>query len=116
MLMCVGSNVDDSLLSPYILSLRLDSDKYLVFVQEVLPELLTDVPAPVRHCSTGWKTPNMHFGDGRCVFEYLEKTFPNRRIEHRGPIAWPFRSPDLSSLDFFLGCHEEPCVLHARLF
>ncbi|GFY32205.1 hypothetical protein TNCV_3557131 [Trichonephila clavipes] len=28
---------------------RLNSDKYFVFQQDKLPELLTDVPVPVRH-------------------------------------------------------------------
>ncbi|GFV28514.1 uncharacterized protein TNCV_3984651 [Trichonephila clavipes] len=40
--------VGDSLFGPYILPPRLDSHKYLVFLQEVLPELLTDVPASIR--------------------------------------------------------------------
>ncbi|GFT69210.1 uncharacterized protein TNCV_2253661 [Trichonephila clavipes] len=40
--------VGDSLLGPCILPPRLHSHKYLVFLQEVLPELLTDIPAPIR--------------------------------------------------------------------
>lgn len=33
---------------------------------------------------------------------YFDETFPNRYIERRGSIEWPARSPDLTSLDYFL--------------
>lgn len=36
------------------------------------------------------------------VRDYLNQTFPNRWIERGGPTEWPPRSPDLTSLDFFL--------------
>ncbi|GFR21297.1 hypothetical protein TNCT_479511 [Trichonephila clavata] len=42
------SIVGDSVLGAYILPPQLDSDKYLFFLQEVLPKLLTDVPATFR--------------------------------------------------------------------
>ena len=32
----------------------------------------------------------------------LNATFPNRWIVHDGPICWPPRSPDLTSIDLFL--------------
>ncbi|GFX49403.1 uncharacterized protein TNCV_3341811 [Trichonephila clavipes] len=35
----------------------------------------------------------------------LNATFGVRRIERGGPIPRPFRSPDLSSLDYFLWVH-----------
>ncbi|GFV38866.1 uncharacterized protein TNCV_2814821 [Trichonephila clavipes] len=89
--------VGDSLLGPYILPPRLDSHKYLVFLQEVLPELLTDVPAPIRRRM--WfqqdRAPS-HYA--RHVREHLDRTFPNRWIGRGGPVAWPPRSPDLSPL------------------
>ena len=36
------------------------------------------------------------------VREFLDVTFPNKWIGRRGPIKWPPRSPDITSLDFFL--------------
>ncbi|GFO09156.1 transposable element tc3 transposase [Plakobranchus ocellatus] len=36
-----------------------------------------------------------------CVRNYLNPTFPGRRIGRRGPVEWPPRSPDLSPLDYF---------------
>ena len=40
--------IHDYLIRPYILPTRLEGASYLVFLQEVLPELLNDVPAPIR--------------------------------------------------------------------
>ncbi|GFX00424.1 uncharacterized protein TNCV_2090741 [Trichonephila clavipes] len=71
--------VGDSLLGPYILPPRLDSHKYLVFLQEVLPELLTDVPAPIRRRM--WLQQDgapSHYA--RHVREHLDRTFSNRWI------------------------------------
>ncbi|GFW01257.1 DUF4817 domain-containing protein [Trichonephila clavipes] len=93
--------VGDSLLGPYILPPRLDSHKYLVFLQEVLPELLTDVPAPIRR-RMWFQQDGAPSHYTRHVREHLDRTFPNRWIGRGGPVAWPPRSPDLSPLDFFL--------------
>ncbi|GFV12386.1 transposable element Tcb1 transposase [Trichonephila clavipes] len=93
--------VDDSLLGPYILPPRLDSHKYLVFLQEVLPELLSDVPAPIRR-RMWFQQDGASSHYARHVREYLDRTFPNRWIGRGVPVTWPPRSPDLSPLDFFL--------------
>ncbi|GFW55823.1 uncharacterized protein TNCV_122071 [Trichonephila clavipes] len=108
--------VGDSLLGPYILPPRPDSHKYLVFLQEVLPELLTDVPAPIRRLMWFQQDGALsHYA--RHVSENLERTFPNRWIGSGGPVTWPPRSPDLSPLDFFsFGCYEGPRVRHAYRF
>ncbi|GFX02091.1 DUF4817 domain-containing protein [Trichonephila clavipes] len=93
--------VGDSLLGPYTLPPRLDSHKYLVFLQEVLPELLTDVPAPIRR-RMWFQQDGAPSHYARHVREHLDRTFPNRWIGRGGPVAWSPRSPDLSPLDFFL--------------
>ena len=36
------------------------------------------------------------------VRNYLNDLFPNRWIRRGGPVAWPARSPDLTSPDFYL--------------
>jgi hypothetical protein len=41
--------VDDYLIGPYLLALRLTADIYLTFLQRTLPELLEVVPLEV-HC------------------------------------------------------------------
>ena len=35
------------------------------------------------------------------VCQFLNETFPDRWIGRDGPITWPPRSPDITSLDFF---------------
>lgn len=36
------------------------------------------------------------------VRQFLQETFPNKWIGRGGPVAWPARSPDITSCDFFL--------------
>jgi hypothetical protein len=38
----------------------------------------------------------------RTVCQFLSETFPNRWIGRGGPILWLSRSPDITSMDFFL--------------
>nr|XP_042901341.1 uncharacterized protein LOC122269952 [Parasteatoda tepidariorum] len=44
------------------------------------------------------------------VRNYLNATFGARWIGRGGPIPWPPRSPDLSSLDYFLWGHLKHLV------
>ena len=37
-----------------------------------------------------------------CNIWFLDATFPNRWIGRNGPTPWPPRSPDITSLDYFL--------------
>ena len=46
-----------------------------------------------RRCPPHW---------GLIVCDILNKTFPNQWIGRNGPTSWPPRSPDITSLDFFL--------------
>lgn len=92
----------DNLLGPYILPHRLNGDAYLIFLQEVLPELLEDV-APLQ---LNWNHWFQHDG---CPAHYaahvrahLNTVYPDRWIGRGGPVAWPARSPDLTPLDFYL--------------
>ncbi|GFU32085.1 uncharacterized protein TNCV_3833351 [Trichonephila clavipes] len=68
---------------------------------EVVPELLVDVPPPVR--SRMWFP---HDGApanfSRNVRNHLDTVYGQHWIGRGGPVPWPPRSPDLSCLDFFL--------------
>ncbi|GFY02519.1 uncharacterized protein TNCV_3503991 [Trichonephila clavipes] len=86
--------VGDCLLGPYILPERLNGSVYLIFLQEVLPEMLNDVPMPIRQRTFA------HFSID--VRAHLQATFSGGWIGCSGPIAGPERSSDLSPLDFFL--------------
>ncbi|GFW83395.1 DUF4817 domain-containing protein [Trichonephila clavipes] len=102
--------VGDCLLGPYILPERLNGSVYLTFLQEVLPEMLNDVPMPIRQrIRFQHDGAPAHFSID--VTAHLQATFPGGWIGHGGPIAWPARSPDLSPLDFFLmGIFKRPCL------
>lgn len=93
--------IGNFLVGPYILPNRLNSPTYLVFLRDILPELLEDVPIQIRE--TMWFQHDgapAHYGN--VVQEYLNNTFQNRWIGRGGPTQWPARSPDLTPLDFFL--------------
>ncbi|KOX80743.1 hypothetical protein WN51_02031 [Melipona quadrifasciata] len=42
--------------------------------------------------------------------EFLNRQFPQRWIGRDGPLSWPPRSPDLTSLDFYLWGHAKELV------
>ena len=87
-------------IGPYILPNRLNSPTYLVFLRDILPDLVEEVPLQERvgmwlqHGGTP-----AHFGDN--VQEYLDVTFGECWIGRGGPTPWPPRSPDLTPLDFY---------------
>ena len=47
---------------------------------------------------------------GSHVGRFMDATFPNRWIGRDGPTPWPPRSPDITSLDFFLWGHVKDRV------
>lgn len=92
--------IGDYLIGPYLLPSRLDGEKYRIFLKEVLPKLLENVPTSVRRAM--WFQHDgapAHYAQD--VRNYLSNTFPQQWIGRRGPVRWPARSPDLSCLDFF---------------
>jgi hypothetical protein len=44
----------------------------------------------------------------------LNDVFPDKQIGRAGPIAWPPRSPDLTSLDYFLWGHLKTVVYSSK--
>ena len=101
--------INNFLIGPYILPLRLNGNIYCIFLEEVLPELMEDVPLVTRRQM--WFQHDgapAHFST--IVRNYLDQRFNERWIGRGGPIAWPPRSPDLSSLDFFLWGHMKTLI------
>jgi hypothetical protein len=101
--------VGNKLIGPYLLPSRLNGLSYEVFLRDVLPGLLEDVPLAVR--------ANIRFQhDGAPphftlqVREYLTEVWGHRWIGRGGPVAWPARSPDLTPLDYFLWGHMKQIV------
>ncbi|GBM81472.1 hypothetical protein AVEN_163630-1 [Araneus ventricosus] len=78
-------------------------------INVVLPELLQDVLIAIRNRI--WFQHDgapAHFSID--VHNYLNATFRTRWIGRGGPVPWPSRSPDLSSLDYFLWEHLESLI------
>lgn len=91
--------IDNLLLGPFILPMRLNADNYLQFLNEELPTLLEDVPLIIRRDM--WLQMDgapAHFGIE--VRNFLNNNYP-RWIGRGGRVAWPPRSPDLNPLDFY---------------
>lgn len=95
----IGSN----LIGPVFFPNHLNAERYLLFLQETLPELLEDLPLDLRRRM--WFLHDgapPHFGLN--VRNHLHVQFPDRWIG-RGmdaPVKWPPRSPDLNICDSFL--------------
>jgi hypothetical protein len=52
---------------------------------------------------------------GLTVRESLNQTFPNRWIGRDGPIPWPPRSPDITTLDFFFWDYVKDQVFRTKV-
>ena len=93
--------VGDYLIGLYVLPPRLNAQSYLVFLRDVLPELLEEqllILLLFNHWFQHDGCPS-HYGVD--VRRFLDQTYPNRWIGRGGPVHWPARSPDLTPLDFF---------------
>jgi hypothetical protein len=91
----------DHLIGPYLLLLPLAGYIYLLFIQEILPELLEVMPLLV-HREMWFQHDGAPAHLTNVVREYLDETFGNRWIGRGGPKTWPPRFPHLTPLDFFL--------------
>ncbi|PRD19029.1 UNVERIFIED_CONTAM: hypothetical protein NCL1_58654 [Trichonephila clavipes] len=101
--------VHNNLVGPYILPSRLTDRTYHIFLHEVLPELLVDIPPSV--CSRMWFQHDgapAHFS--RNVRNHLDTVYGQHWIGRGAPVPWPPRSPELSCLDFFFSGHIKSLV------
>jgi hypothetical protein len=92
----------NKIIGPYLLPDHLNGPTYLGFLRHILPELLEDIPLGARRRM--WFQHDgapPHFSID--VRNHLNMTFRNRWIGRGGPVQWPPRSPDMTSLDFFYG-------------
>ncbi|GFW37296.1 uncharacterized protein TNCV_2632791 [Trichonephila clavipes] len=96
------SREGDHLIGPYILPDHLTGPRYLIFLEQVLPELLDSA-----HVTAATRTSMWFQQDGApahisiSVRIHLDATCGERWIGRGGPVHWPPRSPDLSCLDYF---------------
>ena len=88
------------LFGPYLLPSNLMGDAYLIFHESVLPGLLEDVRQSMWFQHDGAPP---HFT--LAVRSHLDQRFEQKLIDRSGQIGWPARSPDLTTLAFFLWEH-----------
>lgn len=88
------------IIGPYELPEILNSEIYLDFLQNQLPNLLEDVPLNI-YRDMWYQQDGCPAHYARSVREYLDEEYPGRWIGRSGTISWPARSPDLNPLDFF---------------
>ena len=93
--------VGDHVIGPYFFEGRLTGQVYANFLQNVLPQLMEDVPLHFR--INMW----MHH-DGApphyamCSRQVMNEIFDEKWIGRGSPVAWSPRSPNLTSPDYFL--------------
>ncbi|GFW50947.1 uncharacterized protein TNCV_3592291 [Trichonephila clavipes] len=89
-------------MGPYILPDHLTGPRYLIFLEQVLPELLDSAHVTAATGTSMWFQQDgapAHFSIS--VRNHLDATCGERWIGRGGPAHWPPRSPDLSCLDYF---------------
>ncbi|GFU25706.1 uncharacterized protein TNCV_3146491 [Trichonephila clavipes] len=92
----------DHLIGPYILPDRLTGPRHLIFLEQVLPELLDNA-----HVTAATRTSMWFQQDGApehfsiSVRNHLDATYGERWIGRGGNSALASPSPDLSCLDYF---------------
>lgn len=97
-----GGIIGENVIGPYFFNGHLNGGIYLDFLRDTLPRLLQNLPEAVRQVM--WIQHDgapAHYS--RQVRDYLNNVFPDKWIGRNGPVQWPPRSPDLTSLDFFYG-------------
>lgn len=88
-------------IGPYFYEGTLTSERYLDFLQNLLPAFLEDIPILERRLMI-WQQDGAPPHNAQRITEYLDIQFPQRWIGNRGPIKWPARSPDMTPMDFFI--------------
>lgn len=90
------------LIGPYFYDGTLTGNRYLDFLQNILPDLLEDIPLNER-ATMWWQQDGAPAHFDRRVRSHLDMYFQERWIGRNGTIPWPARSPDITPLDFFFG-------------
>lgn len=96
-----GGIVGNYVIGPHFFEGRVNGDAFYNFLNEDFPLLIQCIPEEIREqmwLQMDGATPHFY----RQVREHVTAVFPQKWIGRGGPIAWPARSPDLTSLDFFL--------------
>lgn len=94
-----GGIIGEHVVGPHFFDGTLTGTIYLNFLENNLPQLLVNLPERNRMWFQQDGAPP-HYSNA--VREHLNDIYPLRWIGRNGPTNWPPRSPDLTSMDFFL--------------
>jgi len=93
--------LDSHIVGPYFFYDNVTGESYLRMLRDVLPRMLESVDEnTVQRMWLQQDGAPPHYA--RLVRDFLNLTYQRRWIGRGGHIAWPPRSPDLTSPDFFL--------------
>lgn len=93
--------VNGKLIGPFFIDGNLNGVKYLEMLRtQIVPAIYAAVDGDMDHVWFQQDGCSSHYA--LAVRGFLDRTFPDRWIGRRGPMEWPARSPDLTTLDFFL--------------
>ena len=93
--------VNGYLIGPYFFEENVNGQNFLEMLRDHFPGLLENLDLDTRQRM--WLQldgAGPHYA--RIVRNSLNETYPDRWIGRLGPVAWPPRSPDLTSPDFYL--------------
>jgi len=96
--------INSFLIGPYFFEGNVNSANFLELLRDHLPPLLEDVDLYTRQrmwIQIDGAPP--HYA--AIVRAYLDREYNGRWIGRRGAIAWPPRSPDLTTLFLFMGVY-----------
>lgn len=105
--------VGNHVVGPYFIEGNVDSLSYVNFLNNILPELLENVPLQIR--MRMWFQQDGHPAHTAIISrDALNRIFEDKWIGKYGPVEWPARSPDLSKLDFYLWGRIKDIVYQTR--
>ncbi|CAL1678200.1 unnamed protein product [Lasius platythorax] len=104
--------INGYLIGPYFFDGNVNGENFLEFLRNHLPQLLEDVDLHTRQrmwIQLDGAPP--HYA--AIVRNYLDREYNDRWIGRHGPVAWPPRSPDMTSFNFFLWGYIKNVYEHA---
>lgn len=106
--------VNGILIGPFTLPNPMSLVDYWVFLQEMLPQLLDEIPLSVRE-KMWFLHDEISLHCVATVQEYLKEIFKECVIAPGARIMWPERSSDLHPLDFFFWSYMKQLVYNDNI-
>jgi len=109
-----AGTVNNFMIWSSLLHPRLSAHIYRVFLEEILPKLLEEIPLTLRR-NMWFQHDGTSDHSSRHVWEHLTATYNDRWIGWGRTVIWSPRSPDPTPLVFFLWGYMKPWFTHRQL-